>query len=92
MRNRRLPGTGLAAIALGLGTLVGPGPAGGTAATPVYPYPDALWTAGYQCVEFSERYLYDRYGVTIRLEATTSAKLSSSNERIRGLHDLYLRN
>jgi hypothetical protein len=29
----------------------------------VFPYPDALWTAGYQCVEFSERYLYDRYGV-----------------------------
>jgi hypothetical protein len=31
----------------------------------VYPYPGALWTAGYQCVEFSERYLYDRYGVTM---------------------------
>ena len=27
MRNRRLPGSGLAAIALGLGTLIGPGPA-----------------------------------------------------------------
>jgi Putative Ig domain len=112
MRNRRLPGAGLAAIALGLGTLIGPGPAAaasrpgagasgpcgafpgahqlpgaagvvpaawsggglvvpacgpapgdGTAAARVYPYPDALWTAGYQCVEFSERYLYDRYGV-----------------------------
>jgi len=114
MRNRRLLGTGLAALALGLGTAVGPdlsaapafatpasgvgGPCGafpgarqlpgadgvapaawsggglvvpacgpapgdGTTAAPVYPYPDALWTAGYQCVEFSERYLYDRYGV-----------------------------
>jgi Putative Ig domain/CHAP domain len=114
MRNRRLLGTGLAALALGLGTAAGPdlsaapafatpasgvgGPCGafpgarqlpgadgvapaawsggglvvpacgpapgdGTTAAPVYPYPDALWTAGYQCVEFSERYLYDRYGV-----------------------------
>jgi hypothetical protein len=112
MRNRRLPGAGLAAIALGLGMLIGPGPAAatarpgagasgpcgafagahqlpgaagvvpaawsggglvvpacgpapgdGTATARIYPYPDALWTAGYQCVEFSERYLYDRYGV-----------------------------
>ena len=43
----------------------GPAPGGGAAAAPVYPYPGALWTAGYQCVEFSERYLYDRYGVTM---------------------------
>jgi hypothetical protein len=43
----------------------GPVPGDGTAAARVYPYPDALWTAGYQCVEFSERYLYDRYGVTM---------------------------
>jgi hypothetical protein len=112
MRNRRLPGSGLAVIALGLGTLTGPGPAAaasrpgasaggpcgafygahqlpgaagvapaawsggglvvpacgpapgdGTPTARVYPYPDALWTEGYQCVEFSERYLYDRYGV-----------------------------
>src|ERR1700733_11812633 len=114
MRNRRLLGTGLAALALGLGTAVGldlsaapafatpasgvggpcgafpgarqlpgadgvapaawsggglvvpacgPAPGDGTTAAPVYPYPDALWTAGDQCVEFSERYLYERYGV-----------------------------
>jgi CHAP domain len=116
---RRLPGLGLAALALGLGTAIGPGavtapafapgpradaragdpcgafpgayqlpgagrvvpagwsggglvvpacgpePGGGGAAGPVYPYPGAPWTAGYQCVEFSERYLYDRYGVTM---------------------------
>ena len=30
MRNRRLPGSGLAAIALSLGTLIGPGPATAT--------------------------------------------------------------
>jgi hypothetical protein len=42
----------------------GPVPGDGPAA-PVYPYPGAPWTAGYQCVEFSERYLYDRYGVTM---------------------------
>jgi hypothetical protein len=30
MRNRRLPGSGLAAIALGLGALIGPGPATAT--------------------------------------------------------------
>jgi hypothetical protein len=114
MRNRRLLGTGLAALALGLGTAIGPAPAAapafaapasgaggpcgafpgarqlpgadgvvpaawsggglvvpacgpapgdGTGAAHVFPYPDALWTAGYQCVEFSERYLYERYGV-----------------------------
>jgi Putative Ig domain len=122
MRNRRLLGTGLAALALGLATAIGPappadpasatlasgvtpasgpgGPCGafpgahqlpgadgvvpaawsggglavpacgpapgdGTAAAHVFPYPDALWTAGYQCVEFSERYLYERYGVVM---------------------------
>jgi hypothetical protein len=114
MRSYRLLGTGLAALALALGTVNGPGqataapvsgdrtggpcgafpgahqlpgadgvvpaawsggglvvpacgpaPGGGTAAAPVYPYPGSLWTAGYQCVEFSERYLYERYGVTM---------------------------
>jgi hypothetical protein len=93
MRNRRLLGAGLGALALGLGTAIGPAPPAapalaahgvvpaawsggglvvpacgpapgdGTAAAHVFPYPDALWTAGYQCVEFSERYLYERYGV-----------------------------
>ncbi|MGD0705417.1 MAG: Ig domain-containing protein [Trebonia sp.] len=43
----------------------GPIPNDGGPKTPVYPYPGALWTPGYQCVEFSERYLYYRYGVTI---------------------------
>ena len=43
----------------------GPIPNDGGATTPVYPYPGALWTPGYQCVEFSERYLYYRYGATI---------------------------
>jgi hypothetical protein len=41
----------------------GPIPNDGGATTPVYPYPGALWTPGYQCVEFSERYLYYRYRV-----------------------------
>jgi hypothetical protein len=31
----------------------------------VYAYPGALATAGYQCVEFSERYLYYRFGATM---------------------------
>jgi hypothetical protein len=50
-----------------------PGPTPGPAsrardtAAPVYAYPGALWTAGYQCVEFSERYLYDRFGVTMNV-------------------------
>jgi hypothetical protein len=43
----------------------GPVPDNGGTAPPVHPYPGALWTAGYQCVEFSERYLYQRYGVTM---------------------------
>ena len=45
----------------------GPIPDDGGAATPVQPYPGALWTPGYQCVEFSERYLYYRYGVTMSI-------------------------
>ena len=44
-------------------------PGGGSGAAPVYPYPDAPWTSGYQCVEFSERYRYDRYGVTMDIAA-----------------------
>ncbi len=43
----------------------GPIPNDGGARTPVYPYPGALRTPGYQCLEFSERYLYYRYGVTM---------------------------
>jgi Putative Ig domain len=43
----------------------GPIPNDGGPTTPVYPYPGALRTPGYQCVEFSERYLYYRYGVTM---------------------------
>lgn len=43
----------------------GPVPGDSQHGPAVYPYPGALWTAGYQCVEFSERYLYDRYGVTM---------------------------
>ena len=47
----------------------GPAPGGAATAAPVHPYPGAPWTAGYQCVEFSERYLYDRYGVTMNASA-----------------------
>jgi hypothetical protein len=66
----RLPGAGRVAPAAwsGDGLVVpacGPAPGNGGAAAPVYAYPGALWTAGYQCVELSERYLYDRYGVTM---------------------------
>jgi hypothetical protein len=43
----------------------GPVPGDSERGLAVYPYPGSLWTAGYQCVEFSERYLYDRYGVTM---------------------------
>jgi hypothetical protein len=43
----------------------GPIPDDGGPTTPVYPYPGALWTPGYQCVELSERYLYYRFGVTM---------------------------
>ena len=43
----------------------GPIPNDGGLTNPVYPYPGALRTPGYQCVEFSERYLYYRYGVTM---------------------------
>jgi hypothetical protein len=61
-------GDGVAPAAWSGGGLVvpacGPVPGGGPAAA-VYPYPGALWTAGYQCVELSERYLYERYGVTM---------------------------
>jgi hypothetical protein len=33
----------------------------------IRPYPGALYTPGYQCVEFSERYLYYRFGVTMNI-------------------------
>ena len=42
-----------------------PNDGGAGATAPVYPYPGALRTPGYQCVEFSERYLFYRYGVTM---------------------------
>jgi CHAP domain len=47
------------------GPVPGEGTGSGARDDPVYAYPGALWTSGYQCVEFSERYLYDRYGVTM---------------------------
>ncbi len=43
----------------------GPIPNDGGPTTPIAPYPGALKTPGYQCVEFSERYLFYRYGVTM---------------------------
>jgi hypothetical protein len=46
----------------------GPIPNDGGPATPVAPYPGALKTPGYQCVEFSERYLFYRYGVTMGVD------------------------
>jgi hypothetical protein len=66
---RQLPGAdGVVPAAWSGGGLAvpacGPEP-GDESSAPVYPYPGALWTSGYQCVEFSERYLYDRYGVTM---------------------------
>jgi len=45
----------------------GPIPNDGGPTTPVAPYPGALKTPGYQCVEFSERYLFYRYDVTMGL-------------------------
>jgi hypothetical protein len=40
------------------------GPQGGSYGIAVQPYPNSLTTSGYQCVEFSRRYLYYKYGVT----------------------------
>lgn len=67
---RQLPGAdGVVPAAWSGGGLVvpacGPVPGNGGTARPVHPYPGALWTDGYQCVEFTERYLYQRYGVTM---------------------------
>jgi len=69
---RQLPGAdGVTPAAWSGGGLVvpacGPTPGAGDTAAPVYAYRGALWTAGYQCVEFSERYLYDRFGVTMNV-------------------------
>jgi len=69
---RQLPGAdGVTPAAWsGVGLVVpacGPAPGAGDTAAPVYSYPGALWTAGYQCVEFSERYLFDRFGVTMNV-------------------------
>jgi uncharacterized protein YraI len=35
----------------------------------VYPYPGGRYTLGYQCVEFSERYLYYKFHVTAKASA-----------------------
>lgn len=43
----------------------GPIPNDGGPDSFVLPFPGALPTPGYQCVEFSERYLYYRFGVTM---------------------------
>jgi len=69
---RQLPGAGGVTPAAwsGVGLVVpacGSTPGAGDTAAPVYSYPGALWTAGYQCVEFSERYLFDRFGVTMNV-------------------------
>jgi hypothetical protein len=69
---RQLPGAGEVTpaawsggglVVAACGPVPGDADGAGQRSTPVYAYPGALWTAGYQCVEFSERYLYDRYGV-----------------------------
>lgn len=43
----------------------GPRPFSGGSQASVRPYPGALTTPGYQCVEFSERYLFYKYNVTM---------------------------
>ncbi|MDQ1392137.1 MAG: hypothetical protein QOF30_1114 [Acidimicrobiaceae bacterium] len=52
----------------------GPRPIDGGSQQAVYAYPGALSTPGYQCVEFSERYLYYKFGVTMPV-ATNGAQL-----------------
>src|SRR5690349_17858154 len=65
----QLPGSnGVVPAAYSDGSLVVPacGPIPGTNGGPnVHPYPGSLATPGYQCVEFSERYLYYKYGATM---------------------------
>jgi hypothetical protein len=65
----QLPGSnGVVPAAYSDASLVVPacGPIPGTGGGPkVYPYPGALYTLGYQCVEFAERYLYYKYGATM---------------------------
>jgi hypothetical protein len=61
----QLPGSGnITPAAYSDAGLVVPacGPRGSQVRTPVNPYPGSLTTAGYQCVEFSRRYLYYKYG------------------------------
>jgi CHAP domain len=67
----QLPGAdGITPAAWSGGGLVvpacGPLPGAGNGA-PVYPYPGSLWTPGYQCVEFAERYLYARFGIRMSI-------------------------
>lgn len=68
----QLPGAdGITPAAWSGGGLVvpacGPLPGADDNATPIYPYPGTLWTPGYQCVEFAERYLYARFGLTMSI-------------------------
>jgi Putative Ig domain/CHAP domain len=63
----------------------GPVPEDGGTARPVHPYPGALWTAGYQCVEFSERYLYQRFGVTMDVATNGDQVAANYAARYAGL-------
>ncbi|MEO6821298.1 MAG: hypothetical protein ABI468_02015 [Candidatus Nanopelagicales bacterium] len=61
----QLPGSnGVTPAAYSDSSIVVPacGPRGSTNPVWVNPYPGSLTTAGYQCVEFSRRYLYYKYG------------------------------
>ncbi|HEY7816495.1 MAG TPA: CHAP domain-containing protein, partial [Nakamurella sp.] len=61
----QLPGSnGVVPAAYSDSSIVVPacGPRGSTNPVWVNPYPGSLTTAGYQCVEFSRRYLYYKYG------------------------------
>jgi hypothetical protein len=87
---RQLPGAdGVVPAAWSGGGLVvpacGPVPEDGGTARPVHPYPGALWTAGYQCVEFSERYLYQRYGVTMDVATNGDQVAANYAARYPGL-------
>lgn len=63
----QLPGSasiGIVPAAYSDSTIVVPacGPPGWQKSVMIHPYPGSLTTAGYQCVEFSRRYLYYKYG------------------------------
>ena len=88
----QLPGRfGIMPAAYSDSSLVVPacGPRGGSYGVAVHPYPNSLTTSGYQCVEFSRRYLYYKYGVTYNSSTNGDQIVDHYGQAYPGLFTIY---